>query len=103
MQKSFWYLMAWVWKEGILTLATLSKAPGIMSLTSGSSTFTTNVPCIEPSESFRTLGLYISSSGSQLKQVKVLRQYSEQYYIQVSASTLNSEVAYSLYMLYLCP
>jgi hypothetical protein len=101
MQKSFWYLIAWVWKKGIPKIATSTTAPGKMELTSGYSSTTTTVPRIEPSDSFRTLGVYISPSGSQLKQIKVLRQHSEQYYINVSTSTLTSDEVYLSYMLYL--
>ncbi len=64
MQKSFWYLIAWVWKKGVPTLATSATAPGIMELTSGYSSMTSTVPRIEPSDSFHMLGVYISPSRS---------------------------------------
>ncbi len=35
MPKTFRYLMAWAWKNGIPSLAPISKAPGVMALTSG--------------------------------------------------------------------
>lgn len=103
MQKSFWYLLAWVWKNGTPKLVTTKSAPGEMELTSGSSTTLTTVPRLEVTDSFRTLGVYISPSGSQLKQTKILRQNSEQYYIHVNSSTLSPDEAYTSYMQYLRP
>lgn len=38
-----------------------------------------------------------------MKQTKILRQHSEQYYIQVNTSTLSSDEAYTSYMHYLQP
>jgi hypothetical protein len=46
-------------------------------------------------------GVYISPSGSQTKQAKILRQHSEQYKTQVSSSALEPEAAYCAYMQYL--
>jgi hypothetical protein len=34
-QKSHWYLMAWLWKQGILRLATTQQAPGTLAVTAG--------------------------------------------------------------------
>jgi hypothetical protein len=103
MQKSFWYLVAWVWRNGLPVPAPISKAPGDMRLTSGYNTTPTNVPRIEITDSFRTLGVYISPSGSQQKQLKILRQYSDRYFINVSTSTLTPDEAFSSYMQYLRP
>jgi hypothetical protein len=76
---------------------------GDMNLTSGYSTIATTVPRIEVTDSFLTLGVYISPSGSQQKQMKILRQYSDRYFINVSASTLTPDEAFSSYMQYLRP
>jgi hypothetical protein len=76
MQKSFWYLMAWTWKNGIPSLAPISQAPGDMHLTSGASNILHLVPRIEVKDAFRTLGIYLSPSGSQTIQVQILRQHS---------------------------
>ncbi len=74
-----------------------------MDLTTGSSINKTTVPRIEISESFRTLGVHISPSGSQTKQLNILRQHSENYFIHVSASSLTPEETYTSYALYLRP
>jgi len=35
LSKSHWYLMAWLWKQGILRLATTQQAPGTLAVTAG--------------------------------------------------------------------
>jgi hypothetical protein len=60
MQKSFWYLLAWVWQKGKPSLATIKQSPGTMNLTTGTDPNTTEVPRIAPTHSFHTLGGYLS-------------------------------------------
>jgi hypothetical protein len=103
LQKRFWYLMAWVWKNGIPSLAPTAKAPGIMELTSGASTVLYTVPRIDVNDSFRTLGIYLSPSGSQIKQVTILRQHSDHYFTNITPSSLSREEAFISYMQYLRP
>jgi hypothetical protein len=59
LQKSFWYLIAWRWKNGKPILATIPQAPLDISLTSGYNTDPTRLPRIESHSAFRTLGVYI--------------------------------------------
>ncbi len=61
-QKSHWYLMSWLWKNGIPHLATSRQSPGKLSLTTGYQTLKDVVPRLEPTEGFRTLGVYITPS-----------------------------------------
>jgi hypothetical protein len=78
MQKSFWYLMAWTWKNGQAKLAAANKTPDTLELTAGYSKQKQRVPKLDPKDSFRTLGIYISPSGSQTKQAQLLRQHAEE-------------------------
>ncbi len=103
MQKSFWYLMAWVWKNGEPNLAATTKVPGIMNLTSGTSTVLHTVPRVDVKDSFRTLGIHLSPSGSQKKQVQILRQHANEYFTNIAPSTLTPEEAHCSYMQYLRP
>ncbi len=103
MQNSFWYLMAWTWKQGTPHLSTAKTAPGEMKLTSGSSAHKATVPWIETKESFRTLGIYISPTCSQQTQMKILRQLLEEYNTSLSKATLSAADAYCSYMTYLRP
>jgi hypothetical protein len=101
LQKKFWYLLAWTWKDGVPSLSSTSKAPGDLQLTSGSSQIYQTVPHIAPTDAFRTLGVYIAPNGSQTKQVHVLRGYLEEYSAAVSVSTLTPAQAYCSYTMYL--
>ncbi len=59
-KKSFWYLMAWSWKQGKPTLSTTKVSFGELHLTFGSLHQQTPVPRIENMDFFLTLGMYIS-------------------------------------------
>jgi hypothetical protein len=61
------------------------------------------VPRIEPTTSFRTLGVYLSPSGCQKQQFQILRNHTQQYFNAVSASSLTPAEAYISYFLYLRP
>jgi hypothetical protein len=59
MQKSFWYLIAWEWKNSVPKLVTSKSAPGKMVLISVSSPSLITIPRLEVTDSFQTLGVYI--------------------------------------------
>jgi len=84
-------------------LATTKQSPGNLNLTTGYSNEAEEVPRLEVSEAFRTLGVYISPSGNQMQQIKILRRHTQQYYATVSTSTFTAEEAYLSYMTYLRP
>jgi hypothetical protein len=77
MQKSHWYLISWIWKNGIPRLATIKTTPAGLELTTGHNNIPESVPRIEPTQSFCTLGVYIAGSGKQTKQATVLRAHSD--------------------------
>jgi hypothetical protein len=87
-QKSFWYLIAWNWGTSQPKMATITHNPITLSLTSGYDTTLEQLPRIEPTQAFRTLGVYISASGCQKKQMEVLRTYTQRYNECIHASTL---------------
>jgi len=103
MKKSHWYLMTWLWKKGVPTVAPISKRPATLTLTTGYSSSPEVVPRIEPTASFRTLGVYLSPSGSQKPQIQILCNYVQDYYSSVSVSTLTPSEALWSYILYLHP
>jgi len=78
-QKSHWYLMTWLWKNGIPRLATISQSPVSMMLTTGTDPLQEMVPRIEPTDGFRTLGVYLTPAGQYKKQVKILRAHAEMF------------------------
>jgi hypothetical protein len=64
LQKSHWYLMAWLWREGVPRLATSREAPGSLYLTACYSRVQEIIPRLAPTDGFCTLGVYLSPSGT---------------------------------------
>ena len=61
------------------------------------------VPRLEPTQGFRTLGVYITPSGRYAEQVKVLRRYAEEFKQQIAVSNLTPAEAYCCLMQYIRP
>jgi hypothetical protein len=62
--KSFWFMMTWSWKDGVATLAKKHQAPGDLHLTAGYETIPAQVPRIEATRTYKTLGAFVSPSGN---------------------------------------
>jgi hypothetical protein len=102
-QKSHWYIMTWIWKNGLPRLATTHQAPATLSLTTGLDSQLAVVPRIEPTEGFRTLGVYVTPSGQYAYQARVFRAQTEQFRNQIIGASLTPTEAYSCLMLYIKP
>jgi hypothetical protein len=102
-QKSHWYLMTWLWKQGIPTLATSHQLPASLSLTPGYSALPEIVPRLKPTQGFHTLGLYITPSENYATRAKVLRGYAERFNSQLKQSHLTPQEVYCCYMQYIRP
>jgi hypothetical protein len=89
-QKSFWFLISWVWtKSGTAKLASIKASPGDLCLTEGFSTNTPiRVPRIETNSSYRTLGVQISPSGGTDAAYSHLKSQSVTFAGRISNSTL---------------
>lgn len=61
------------------------------------------LPRLEPTTGFRTLGIYITPDGSQVKQLQILQGHSEQFYKQLHQSSMTSSEAYTAFTLYFWP
>jgi len=61
------------------------------------------VPRIEPTDGFRTLGVYLTPAGQYKKQVKILRAHAEMFKDQLMSSSLTQSEAYCCYMIYIRP
>jgi hypothetical protein len=75
--------MSWLWRNGILRLATIHQTPALLSLTTGTNALPDIVPRIEPTQGFWTLGVYLTPSGQCTRQAKVLRAYAEEFRDQI--------------------
>ncbi|MFO0446277.1 MAG: hypothetical protein ACK51L_01300, partial [bacterium] len=102
-QKSHWYLMQWLWTQGIPRLATARQSPAMMALHTGGNLIPDAVPRLEPTQGFRTLGVYITPSGRYAEQVKVLRRYAEEFKQLIAVSNLTPAEAYCCLMQYIRP
>jgi hypothetical protein len=98
-QKSHWYLMHWLWKQGIPRLTTVRKAPATIALTTGNTTLPEIVPQLEPTQGFRTLGVFLTPSGQYKRQASVLRTQAEKFKQQILPSHLTPAEAYCCLMM----
>jgi len=103
LQKSHWYLMMWLWREGIPRHATSHEAPGSLYLTAGYSRDQEIIPLLAPTDGFCTLGVCLSPSGTSTLQTKILREHADKYKSQLLSSTLMPSEAYCCYMQYKRP
>jgi hypothetical protein len=95
--------MHWAWNNNKPRLATIAQTPRSLCLTTGYTATPKNIPRIEGTTAFRTLGVYISPSGCHKKQVEILRSYTQNYFSAIISSNITPSQAYLSYMLYLHP
>jgi hypothetical protein len=101
--KSFWVLVGWHWSNSTPVMLAPELSADTLKLTEGYSTETIKVPRISPYSSYRTLGVYISPSGSCTKAVQILREKADDYASKIITSTLNREEALTSYLQYFLP
>jgi hypothetical protein len=102
--EGFWVLLAWKWKCGKATLMTPNQHPHKLLLTESYNTLKpTEVPQLSPLDSYRTLGAYLSPSGSNKKAFEILREKSLDYAMKIKACNLDKESALWSYLLYYIP
>jgi hypothetical protein len=71
--------MHWQWTKGKPKLATISQSSDTLKLFAGYEQTPVALSRMEPTHTFRTLGVHISPSGSQSGQIAVLQQHTQQY------------------------
>jgi hypothetical protein len=104
LQKSFWVLMAWQWRDGHALLLPPSLHSNQLSLTAGYDTHEkVIVPQLSPYATYRTLGAYLSPSGGMEKSFEVLRNYATDYATQIHDSSIRKEATLWSFLLYLLP
>jgi hypothetical protein len=95
--------MTWNWKGGTASLTNTLSTPAKLLLTAGCSTEPCPILRLQAHDSYRTLGVYLSPSGSQKEQAKFLRSHADVFHSAVSGSFFSPDEAYWAYMLYLRP
>ncbi len=87
--------MSWDWSNGKAILSTLSTSTDTLTLTEGYNiTSPIEVPRIYPYSSCKTLGAYISPSGSSTQAILILKEKAIDYGARLTGSHLNREEAY---------
>lgn len=102
LHRSCWTLMAWKWQNGEEHLETKANPSFQLPPTAGYE-ISRPIPVllISPLELYRTLGVFISSSGSTKKSYNILSGYSFEYASAVTSSTLNKKKhIFHLWLLY---
>jgi hypothetical protein len=99
LQKSFWILMSWNLSNEKAPLSTPDTSVDKLPLTEGYQVESfLDVPQISPYTTNRTLGVYISPSGSPFPASRVLKDMAEAYTTQIRGCQLNREAALCLYL-----
>ena len=102
-KKCHWMLMAWRWVHRKAYLMMKAECPGKLMLTSGSCPIPEEVPRLEPTTGYRTLGLHLAVNGNMKKPLTLNRQISEEYAGLLRISTLNHCETYFSFVLYYFP
>jgi hypothetical protein len=99
--KSFWFAMSWKWKGGTAHLETISQRPGDLTMTCGSDPTQITVPRVEPTSTYRTLGVFLSPSDNVEEAYFILKGQMESYASYLIGSSLTRGEAYWSYVLFL--
>jgi len=103
LQKCFWFLLSWRWVGGKAKLHTQLTLPASLTMTAGLDNTPTTIPRIEPTQSFRTLGVYLTPSGCNKGAQTVLQDIVLQYATHITGSRINRQHALVSYIQYLLP
>jgi len=104
LQKCFWFLLSWRWTGRSWTLDTTNTLQAQIQLTSGLNLNNpTPIKRIDPTDSYRTLGVHISPSGSNKGAIVVMTDIVLSYAKAVTGSHLNRADTLTSYVQHLLP
>jgi hypothetical protein len=103
LQKCFWFTLSWRWSKGKAVLETQETSPASFHMTSGGQQETTLIPRIEPTTSFRTLGVYLTPRGSSRGSMITLQEAAIQYAATITGTHLSCQEALTSYVQYVHP
>jgi len=101
--KSFWFVFHWKWKNGIPYLVEPPESMNLQLTEGNAQDSPINVPRKSVHETYRTLGVYISPSGSSKASYEVLLEKAREYQTKIASSKLPREAALLSYNVYLLP
>jgi hypothetical protein len=104
LKKSHWILMSWKWSNGTASLeAPVATSPQLL-LTAGYDVENpVPVPQLSPYDSYKTLGVILSPSGSNTQSYRTLHAKGTEYASHITGSSLSREEAWCSYILHFLP
>ncbi len=94
LQKCFWFILAWWWTSRHATSHTNSNLPGSIEMTSGGNLEDhMTIHWLELTESYRTLGVWISPAGSNAGAIVKLTSIASDYTAEITNAHLTWEEA----------
>ena len=93
--KSFWYLIDFVWENNQWTYSSKEQQPGKLDIR-GVSGQQEHLLRLEPSEAKETPGVFLAMDGNNRTQVKQLHKKGTEFAAQICTSTLNPMEAINL-------
>jgi len=96
-------VIAWKWVNSRAKLVSNKEIDSELNLTEGNNQHTSQVPQMESNASFKTLGTFISPSGSAKVSKQKLRLKSAEFAQKIGSSFLSRQDAYWAYLLYFIP
>jgi len=103
LQKCFWFLVSWQWSNGSAKLHTTTSTRGELLLTSGNNTQPKQIQWIKPTPPFRTLGVYLSPSGTSTEDLGKLISIATDYTSTITWSKLSCQESLTSFIQYLLP
>jgi hypothetical protein len=103
LQKCFWFLLSWRWNKGRAKLHTQLTLPAQIAMTSGMDPTPSVIKRIEHTDTFRTLGVYLTPDGTCKGAFTVLKEIAFTYASVVTGTHLSHQKALTSYIQYLLP
>jgi hypothetical protein len=104
LQKCFWFMLSWRWYGGRSRLDTTQTMPAEIKLTAGTQVDKPSViQRIEPTDSYRTLGVHISPSGSNKGAIRTMTATALEYAQAITSSHLTRADTLTSYVQHLLP
>jgi len=103
LQKCFWFLLSWRWYKGRAKLHNQLTLPAQIAMTSGMDPTSSVIKRIEPTDTFRTLGVYVTPDGTCKGAFTVLKEIALTYASVVTGTHLSRQEALTSYIQYLLP
>ena len=95
--KCFWFAITWHWASGFPIIRSKNKYTHPLTIRNSPSNTDVTLQMKGPSEAERTLGIRISPSGSQVKEIEWLRNKAESFAEHIKRGHLNREEAHRAY------